>query len=472
MRKSFGEDSTKDYFAAAPAIIVFVCLECLVAVQTLLAFQDHFLTVSQMRQGGIDQGLPFVWHFAMWGDLLIVSALAAYVIGRHSSSWDGRRMLVSFALGFASAALLSWTYTFSGMPNAHVHNHRLTATGIVHLFYMAIALAAFIQFFFLTEGISVRALRAVSLLLFVHVFVGTHMALGILNVISPLDWYPEQPLKSIVGWFTVATLAFGLIWRNVGTSAIVAAPKKTARYVFTVGKWLLNLRPRSAEGYIKTLDYFCGFVTFLWFAKLLVAGWRQGENTLSLVLILIIGLIYYLSRLSVKQELEIVKLVFPPYRIPDDLQFKDRILITLQVTLFMGLYLFMGWVAHNIMIVSLCMFVVGCVDFNTRRQINDKVRRYFSTARYDPVPDEPGYDAIQSARKEVSWFLFELPHLWKEAARIAGCAVAFGVAAYGYSNNNDRLNILAYGILIGTLVLNEIVTVRWRVIRDCRLKLR
>jgi hypothetical protein len=418
-----------------------------------------------MQQHGVDQGLPFVWHFGMWGDLLIVSGLAAFVIGRYSPRWHGRRMLVSFALGFSSAAILSWIYTFSEMPEAHVQNHRLTVVGVVHFFYMAIALAVFIQFLFFTKDISVRLLRVVSVLLFVHVFVGTHMALGIVNVISPLDWYPAQPLKSILGRVTVATVAFGLAWRNFGTSAIVAEIKNTVRYIL----WFLNQKPKSAEGYLKLLDYFCGFVNFSYFGGLVVLGWQQDGISMSIVLILLIGVIYHLSRLSVRQELEIVKSLFPSDRVPDELQSKDRFTITLQVISFMALYVFLGWAARDIVAASLCMLVIGCIDFNTRKQINEKMRRYFSDAKY--APDERGYKAIQDKRSDVGWFLFELPHLWKEAGRVAGCAVAFGVATYGYVNNTDRLNVFAYSILIGTLVLNEIVTVWWRIIRDRRLKI-
>lgn len=222
-RSLCSNDATEHCFASASAIISFACLECLVAIQALLARQDHILTVSQMRQGGVGQGLPFVWHFAMWGDLLIVSSLAAYMIGRYSFRWHSGRLLVSFALGFVLAAILSWTYTFSTIPETHIKNHQLTAAGIVHLFYMAIALAVFIQFFFFTEDVSARLLGVASLLLFVHVFFGTHMALGVLNVIYPLSWYPAHPLKSILGWCTIATVALGLIWRNVVTSASTPA---------------------------------------------------------------------------------------------------------------------------------------------------------------------------------------------------------------------------------------------------------
>ena len=64
---------------------------------------------------------------------------------------------------------------------------------------MAIVIAVFFQFLYFTDNVSPRLLRIVSLLLFVHVFIGTHMALGIIKLHYPLDWYPAQPLESYFG---------------------------------------------------------------------------------------------------------------------------------------------------------------------------------------------------------------------------------------------------------------------------------
>jgi len=197
------------------ALIVFALLECLVFLQAFLAYQDRFLTVSQMRQGGIDQGLPFLWHFAMWSDLVIISPLATYLVGQYYRRWSLLSMLVSFGIGLVSSALLHRLYSLSGMPEAHVQNHALTAAGMIHAIYMCIAFAVFIQFFLFTKDIAPWVLRVVSVLLLVHVFIGTHMLLGLINIAFPQDWYPAQPLRSIIGWATVATLAAGLLWRNL-----------------------------------------------------------------------------------------------------------------------------------------------------------------------------------------------------------------------------------------------------------------
>jgi hypothetical protein len=215
--------------------VALVSLECLVAVQALLAYRDHFLTLTQMRHRGIDHGLPFVWHFAMWGDLLIVSPLAAYLVGRYFHQWRVRWMLLSLAIGFAFAGLLSWLYTFSGMPEAHIQNHRLTAAGVGHLIYMGITLSVFLQFFIFTQETPIWLLRLVSVLLLFHVFIGNHMALGLLDAVSKFDWYPGQPLKSFFGWATIAAVAVALFWRNF--DVVVTFENATRR----VAKFLRHL---------------------------------------------------------------------------------------------------------------------------------------------------------------------------------------------------------------------------------------
>ena len=465
------------YFVASPAMVAFVSLECLVLLQALLAYFDHFLTVAQMRERGISQGLPFIWHFGMWGDILIISPLAAYIIGLYSGHWRLRRIVISLVIGFILAAIFSWLYTLSDMPEAHVQNHNLTAAGNAHLVYMAIALAVFIQFLFFSGEVSVPLLRIVSVLLFVHVFLGTHMALGIVKLNYPLDWYPAQPLESIFGWITLLAVAFGLAWRNFGLSKIL---------------WFVNQRVRTSEEYLKFLDFLCKWFSFFSFIAILNKAWSRGERV-SLILIVLVGVVYHLSRLSVWQELDIAKTIFSPDRIPDRLELNNRTAITLEVTLFMLLYLALAWVAHCIIVASFCMLVIACIDWNTRRLINNNVREDFANPAYALCSNERGYQAMMERRAVVEWYLFKLPHLWKEAGRIAGCAVVFGVANYAYSTNAhdstfttylfdafycavhgysygaDKLAVLAYVILIATLIGNELITYSWRINRDRKL---
>jgi hypothetical protein len=236
---------------------------------------------------------------------------------------------------------------------------------------------------------------------------------------------------------------------------------------------------RSAEDFLKLLDSICGWLAPLWFVGVFASRlfqsdyFRNREFTLlilheglPLFLIALFGLIYFLSRHSAKKELAIGKTLFPPGRLPNDLQLKDRMSIAIQVGGFVALYMVLAYFADHIMVVSFCMFVIACIDFNTRRQINERMRRYFSDPQYAPSPNERG---IQARRAVATWFLFDLPHLWKEAGRILGCAVALAISVSSYVENKEQQAALAYVVLIATMIINETITQRWRFARDRRL---
>ena len=253
---------------SAPGVAAFVLLECLVAVQAWLAHSDHFLTVAEMKAAGIDQGLPFLWHFGMLGDVVLVSPLAAYLIGRYRRQWLDATALLSLLIGALSSAALHWVYMLSELPEAHIQNHQLTAAGIGHLFYMAIAIAVFIQFFFFTADVPVPLLRVVSILLMVHVFIGTHMALGILTFISPQDWYPANPLNSVLGWAALAALVLGLLWRNYGVGPM--------KWLWSELLFWTAQNDTSAEGLLKTLDYVASWIGPSYFLG--VISWRLANS--------------------------------------------------------------------------------------------------------------------------------------------------------------------------------------------------
>jgi hypothetical protein len=269
-----GSEPEQNPFAWLATVAAFISLESLVVFQAFAAYQDHFFTVAQMRQRSVGQGLPFIWHFGMWGDFFVISPLAAYVIGRYFVRWRLHWILASLVIGFVTAGLLSWLYTRSTMPEAHIQNHNLTAAGWAHLFYMTIAVAVFIQFLFFSGDVSVPLLRFVSVLLFAHVFFGTHMALGIIKLIYPLDWYPAQPLKSPFGWITLWTVGFGLAWRNFGL--------RRALYP-------ANQRARTAEEHLRFLDYLCNIVTIWYFIPRFWWALIRGENVYALALIALVG---------------------------------------------------------------------------------------------------------------------------------------------------------------------------------------
>jgi hypothetical protein len=195
-------------------LLAFFVLEGLVAAQIWLAHNDRFLTVSEMQKKGVDEGLPLVWHFGIWGDVFVIGPLTAITIATYSDRWTWGQTLAALAIGVLVTIVMGWIYTWWGTPTVHVQEHRTTTAGFVHLVYMAIAVTIFILLYFCTAQPGRAFLVGTSVLLFIHLFFGTHMVLGLASHFGHFDWYPDRPLASLVGWMTIVVLGAGLCWRT------------------------------------------------------------------------------------------------------------------------------------------------------------------------------------------------------------------------------------------------------------------
>jgi hypothetical protein len=449
------------------ATIAFAALELLVLIQALFAYLDHFFTVTQMTQSGVAHGLPFLWHFGMWSDFFIVSPLAAYLIGRYFDQWQGSRILLSMIIGFASSSALHWTYTFSATPEAHVQNQHLTQAGIVHFLYMGLGIAAFLQALFFTPLISPRVLRWTTLILALHVILGTHMVLGVVSALSPQVWYPARPLESIAGWVIIALVVVVLQWRSY-----IVDPefyKNAWGKLWAYSKLQVGQDLDSIEAQFKFLHYFSRIVGFgfLFDFAWQVAPIRSLEGWIAVVteailpslLVMIIAVVYFLSRHSVTVELGIAKKLFPEGRTPKEWGTeKQRKLNAALVILFLAGYVLLAYFSRRILVVAAIMFFISCNDLRTRHLIERDMKRFFL--------EIPAETELISRRRAVVLRYFERPTLRKEAARAFGCATAVGLAAIGYFKQTAWLNMLSYLVLIFTLVLNEAVTFCWRFHRD------
>ncbi|WP_426424126.1 hypothetical protein [Bradyrhizobium genosp. A] len=449
------------------AVLTLALFEFLVAVQGWLAYRDHFLTPSQMLDSGVSNGLPFLAHLGMWGDVFIVSPLAAFIVGRFSNSWRSRWVVTSLIVGVALSVLMGWSYLSAGLPEAHVQSHQLTPAGWVHQVYMALALAIFVQFFIFTRHVPKPVLSASSIALIFHVLLGTHIILGLFTFIHPIAWYPAEPLRSHEGWAVVLSVGTILFFRCVGREALILT------YVF-----LTMEDPTTSEGYLKLLNRVCDLtIATTYFIKLFFSKLENGTSGLQLGLFLMIAIKYFLSRTSVKQELEIAKALFPPGKVPDVLKPKSRIEITLLVFGFLVFYWILGVTYDHILIASLLLTGIACNDMHTRFNVSSDMLKTFSLRDFMPDKSTSSGKKIEERRDVARWYLEDNnPRqsrflTWtsaKEAFSIIGSAVAFGIAVLGWLRN-ENLDFEAYWILLATQVANEIVTVWWRVDRFRRL---
>ena len=205
--------------AAAKGILTFATMEFLVAVQALAARHDHFLTAAQMINYHSSFGLPFIWHFGMWGDFFVVSPLCAVVVAHFSWQWRRIDVVLATAAALILSSAMVYSYSLSDIPQAHVQRHHTTLVGWLHLLYMAVALAVILLFYFRTTSPSRSIIILVTCALCVHLFVGTNMVLGIVKLAGGASWYPAQPLTSIPGWITFAIGSAVLFWRAQAISS-------------------------------------------------------------------------------------------------------------------------------------------------------------------------------------------------------------------------------------------------------------
>jgi hypothetical protein len=453
-------------FATKAAALTLILLELLVITQGYLAYRNHFLTPSQMVNGGTAAGLPFLAHLGMWGDLIYVSPLAAYIVGRFSPSWRWPEMAGCLAAGIGLSTALGWSYLSGNLPEAHVQNHQLTAAGWLHQAYMALALAIFTQFFIFTSNVPRYLLWGASFALMIHVFVGTHMALGIYNLYFPASWYPAEPLRSPQGWGVFGVVTAILLFRSLGLGRLILT------YVF-----LTMEDPTTSEGYLKLLNRMCDLlIATTYFFRLFFSKLETGISGLQLVLFIMIAVKYFLSRTSVKQELEIGKALYPPGNVPDPLRPASRKKITFLVGIFLLSYWVLGIFYNNILVASFVLTAIACNDFRTRLNIAD-VLETFRQAEFMPDIKTPGGAKIMERRKVACWYLEEERFrrcrfcTWtvaKEAFSVFGSAVAFMLAIFGWLSARN-FDFAAYSILIFTQVVNEVITMWWRIDRFLRL---
>jgi hypothetical protein len=185
------------------------------------------------------------------------------------------------------------------------------------------------------------------------------------------------------------------------------------------------------------------------------------------LMVVVIGLVFHLSRRSANAELIISEKLFPEGRMPKHwIGRRDAEGITISVIAFFALYIGLAVFADHAWIVALFMFAVACIDLNTRRLINARGGAYLDEEKYPdyaPLREDHDCDLIHARRRIVQRDLFEKPHAFKEKFRVAGCACALDLALFGERN-------FSYVVLILTLIVNEIVTWRWRKERDCALR--
>jgi hypothetical protein len=156
---------------------------------------------------------------------------------------------------------------------------------------------------------------------------------------------------------------------------------------------------------------------------------------------------------------------------------KSRIKITVLVVIFLVVYWFLGVFYDQILIASAMLTAIACNDMRTRFNVSAEILNTFSEQAYGPDSSTSSGRKIEARRNVARWYLddrkpgqsrFLTQTSAKEGFSIVGSAVAFGFAAFGRFTR-ENFDFEAYSILVVTQIVNEVITVWWRIERFRRL---
>ena len=183
---------------------------------------------------------------------------------------------------------------------------------------------------------------------------------------------------------------------------------------------------KTPRGWLQLLDVAGNFLAFGFFFKIALSQWRRVScpwnllvkervacflpAVLPCVAVIVIGIVFFLSRRSAKKELFQSKELFSPGRLPGHWIIPTApVKIAFAVTLFFLSYMAIAWYIDRIAIVSALMFVIACTDLNTLRWIRKHVTAYFRNPEHAPVKGERGYELIQRRREIIEEYFLHQP---------------------------------------------------------------
>lgn len=128
------------------------------------AFEKNF-TRGQMRRRGITNGFSFMAHTAMWGNLLLIPAVA---FGwKYAGQWTPDVIWTKLLIGFAASLVLHIVWSSMTTVQEHIlgPNLTFTASGLVNFMQLAFMVAGVLMFYLNTANVSPSDANIVTTLL-------------------------------------------------------------------------------------------------------------------------------------------------------------------------------------------------------------------------------------------------------------------------------------------------------------------
>jgi hypothetical protein len=450
--------------------VAYLGLQSLVAAQVWLAWSSGTLTAGQMRAAGTQLGLPLIWHLGIWSDALLLSPLLAFLVSRYAMQWSPRQLGAAAGAATMTALVLAWIWSLDPLPSAHSFDHRISGAGVAHLVYMVIALAILISFYVPGTRAAASVALGTTLLLVLHLFLGTLLALGLFKYFFGLPFFARQPLSDPLAW---ATFLGGTLVLAIGGYRLLdhAGPgDKTVLEKFdTVSRWVDAI---ALVGLIGTaFNYSTAWRHYIPGPGKIMSleDWSQSitlfavENELWATALSLAGLaVYVMGRGFARKNVYQLRTLFADENTPTGIRLTSWTQILVLVFGFLVLWVVIIASTRFLFFVAFLWFCFHgqALWFNGRQR--QELPNYFRQPIYEPAGEHPHRQFILARRKIVTQYLLDRPHDFREKCVMAAAAVAFFLDILDRFWGVPSGSRIGYAILIAAVLLNEVVVGAWR----------
>ena len=226
-------------------ILFFFASQSAVVIEALDSWHNKIFLPSQMMAQYGRPGINFSTHLGMWSDMFLLPILLCYML-LHSASWSLERDWLPILIGVVVTVANQFLLSNSTRPDPiGFVDLKWSLTIAIHFVYMATYIAIIGHFYFNPVGVDERAVALVSILLGIHVAAGTHVFLGMAQLIEHWEWCPDLladpnlPYVSAVVWLLLSALAWFAAGRPAGL-AVAGTGIVLASAVIIFASWVQN----------------------------------------------------------------------------------------------------------------------------------------------------------------------------------------------------------------------------------------
>lgn len=209
----------------------------LVVAEALASYHyaSNFWPSQVMARWG-KAGIAFFAHGGMWGDFFLLPLLMAIIVVTYGDTWTLKQVAIMGAIGIVvtTANHLNLILNQPVPDPLGWQGEKWSDPIALHFVYMStyVALAGL---FYFSPNVSVKAAVMVSVVLGIHMALGTHVPLGILNRFMNWSWCPDFLSNNGLLWMQLG------IWVVLTTFATVAAGWRAGLWVIGIGSCFIEL---------------------------------------------------------------------------------------------------------------------------------------------------------------------------------------------------------------------------------------